>query len=85
MPASPTKVLLTVEEAAAQLTIGRTTLYALIRTGVTTQGKTAREASDANAKTMNAVMDALAPIGVTHLDMPASPHRVWKAIRAARA
>jgi carbon-monoxide dehydrogenase large subunit len=33
---------------------------------------------------MNAVMDALAPLGVTHLDMPASPHRVWSAIKAAR-
>src|SRR4051812_16316032 len=39
----------------------------------------------APAALMNAVMDALAPVGVTHLDMPASPHRVWQAIRAARA
>jgi carbon-monoxide dehydrogenase large subunit len=38
----------------------------------------------APAAVMNAVMDALAPLGVTHLDMPASPHRVWQAIRAAR-
>ncbi|WP_018638621.1 helix-turn-helix domain-containing protein [Parafrankia elaeagni] len=36
MPAAPTTVLLTVEQAAAQLTIGRTTLYALIRTGAIT-------------------------------------------------
>jgi carbon-monoxide dehydrogenase large subunit len=34
---------------------------------------------------MNAVMDALAPVGVKHLDMPASPHRVWQAINAAKA
>jgi carbon-monoxide dehydrogenase large subunit len=33
---------------------------------------------------MNAVMDALAPVGVKHLDMPASPHRVWQAIDAAK-
>jgi carbon-monoxide dehydrogenase large subunit len=39
----------------------------------------------APAAVMNAVMDALAPVGVQHLDMPASPHRVWQAIRAARA
>jgi carbon-monoxide dehydrogenase large subunit len=32
---------------------------------------------------MNAVMDALAPLGVKHLDMPASPARVWNAIREA--
>jgi carbon-monoxide dehydrogenase large subunit len=33
---------------------------------------------------MNAVMDALAPFGITHLDMPATPQRVWQAIHAAR-
>ena len=34
---------------------------------------------------INAVLDALAPMGVKDLDMPASPHRVWQAIQAARA
>jgi len=29
---------------------------------------------------MNAILDALGPLGVTHLDMPATPHRVWRAI-----
>jgi carbon-monoxide dehydrogenase large subunit len=33
---------------------------------------------------MNAVLDALAPLGVTDLHMPATPERVWRAIRAAR-
>jgi aerobic carbon-monoxide dehydrogenase large subunit len=33
---------------------------------------------------MNAVLDALAPLGVRQLDMPASPGRVWGAIRDAR-
>ena len=37
------------------------------------------------AALMNAVLDALAPVGVRHLDMPASPHRVWQAIQSARA
>jgi len=32
---------------------------------------------------VNAILDALAPRGVTHLDMPATPARVWAAIRAA--
>ncbi|HUA50807.1 MAG TPA: xanthine dehydrogenase family protein molybdopterin-binding subunit [Candidatus Sulfotelmatobacter sp.] len=32
---------------------------------------------------MNAIMDALAPLGVTALDMPATSERVWRAIRAA--
>lgn len=33
---------------------------------------------------MNAVMDALAALGVEHLDMPATPEKVWRAIRNAR-
>jgi carbon-monoxide dehydrogenase large subunit len=33
---------------------------------------------------MNAVLDALAPLGVRQLDMPATPERVWRAIRDAR-
>ena len=33
---------------------------------------------------MNAIMDALSPLGVRHLDMPATPWRVWQAIEAAR-
>ena len=38
----------------------------------------------APATVMNAVMNALAPLGVTHLDMPATPQRIWQAIEAAR-
>ena len=34
---------------------------------------------------MNAVVDALKPYGITHIDMPATPDRVWQAIQAARA
>jgi carbon-monoxide dehydrogenase large subunit len=32
----------------------------------------------------NAVLDALAPFGVTHIDMPLTPERIWKAVAAAR-
>jgi carbon-monoxide dehydrogenase large subunit len=31
----------------------------------------------------NAVIDALSHLGVRHVDMPASPQRLWEAIRAA--
>jgi carbon-monoxide dehydrogenase large subunit len=31
----------------------------------------------------NAVMDALAPLGITDLQMPFTPERVWQAIQAA--
>jgi aerobic carbon-monoxide dehydrogenase large subunit len=34
---------------------------------------------------VNAVLNALAPLGVTRLDMPATPERIWHAIRQARA
>jgi len=33
---------------------------------------------------VNAVLDALAPYGVTHLDMPLKPATVWEALEAAR-
>ena len=32
---------------------------------------------------MNALVDALADAGVTHIDMPATPERVWRALEAA--
>lgn len=36
------------------------------------------------AAVMNALMDALAPLGVRHIDMPATPETVWRAIRDAQ-
>jgi carbon-monoxide dehydrogenase large subunit len=33
---------------------------------------------------INAVVDALAHLGVKHIDMPATPERVWRAIRDAK-
>jgi carbon-monoxide dehydrogenase large subunit len=33
---------------------------------------------------LNAVIDALSPLGVRHLDGPATPQRVWQAIEMAR-
>jgi len=34
---------------------------------------------------INAILDALHPLGVAHIDMPATPARVWEAIREAGA
>jgi carbon-monoxide dehydrogenase large subunit len=34
---------------------------------------------------INAVVDALLPLGITNVTMPASPMTVWRAIQAARA
>ena len=33
---------------------------------------------------MNAINDALAPLGVENLKMPATPERIWRAIRDAK-
>ena len=35
------------------------------------------------AVVMNAVMDALQGYGIEHMDMPATPQRIWAAIQAA--
>jgi len=35
--------------------------------------------------TINAVVDALKPLGVAHIDMPATPHRIWQTIQKAKA
>ncbi|HVV92861.1 MAG TPA: molybdopterin cofactor-binding domain-containing protein, partial [Hyphomicrobiales bacterium] len=34
---------------------------------------------------MNAVVDALSPLGIVHLDPPATPQTIWQAIQAATA
>ena len=36
------------------------------------------------AAVINAVVDALKPLGITHVDMPATPNRLWNIIRSAR-
>ena len=33
----------------------------------------------------SAVVDALAHLGVNHVEMPATPEKVWRAIAAARS
>ena len=34
---------------------------------------------------INAILDALAPLGIEHIDMPATPESVWRAIRNPRS
>ena len=43
-----------------------------------------RHAIPAQSLARNAVIDALRQAGVTHFDMPATPQRLWAAIRAAK-
>jgi carbon-monoxide dehydrogenase large subunit len=50
--------------------------------GVKGVGETGTIAS--TAAVMNAVVDALSQHGITDLEMPATPERVWRAIEEAR-
>ncbi len=34
---------------------------------------------------INAIVDALTALGVKHIDMPATPEKVWKALELAKA
>jgi len=34
---------------------------------------------------INAIVDALSEFGVTHIEMPATPERVWQSIRSGQA
>ena len=38
----------------------------------------------ATPATANAVVDALAPFGITHLDVPMTPQKIWQAIQDAK-
>ena len=37
-----------------------------------------------SAAVINAICDALSPFGIKHVDMPASPDRLWNQIKASR-
>jgi carbon-monoxide dehydrogenase large subunit len=52
------------------------------RLGVRSGGEGAT--TPALAAVINAIVDALAELGVSHIEMPATPERVWRAIRAVR-
>ena len=38
----------------------------------------------ASAAVIKAICDALSPLGIKHVDMPASPDRLWAMMRGAR-
>jgi carbon-monoxide dehydrogenase large subunit len=50
--------------------------------GVKGVGETGAIASP--AAVINAVVDALSPFGIDHIEMPATPERVWRALEEAR-
>jgi len=42
-------------------------------------------ATPALAAVINAIVDALSDYGIRHVEMPATPERVWRAIEDAKA
>jgi carbon-monoxide dehydrogenase large subunit len=50
--------------------------------GIKGAGETGTIAS--TAAVANAVIDALAPLGLTHIDLPLTPARIWAAVQSAR-
>jgi carbon-monoxide dehydrogenase large subunit len=42
-------------------------------------------ATGAPPAVISAILDALKPLGIDHIDMPATPSRVWGAINASQA
>ena len=42
-------------------------------------------ATGAPPAVIGAILDALRPLGVEHIDMPATPNKIWHAIHGARA
>jgi carbon-monoxide dehydrogenase large subunit len=48
--------------------------------GVKGAGETGTIAS--TPAVVNAVMDALSPLGIRHIDMPLTPERVWRAMHS---
>ena len=50
--------------------------------GVKGVGETGAIASP--AAVVNSVVDALAPFGIKHIDMPLTPEKVWRAMQGAK-
>jgi carbon-monoxide dehydrogenase large subunit len=75
VPSAPDLVSITTERTESPSTTNEL--------GVKGVGETGTIAS--TPAVVNAVVDALRPMGVDDIAMPTSPERVWKAIRAARA
>ncbi|PYM94582.1 MAG: hypothetical protein DME04_07420 [Candidatus Rokuibacteriota bacterium] len=50
----------------------------------TLRGPLAGGTTPALGAVVNAIVDALAELGVAHVELPATPERIWAAIRAAR-
>ena len=59
----------------------RDPLTLLDRLGVRSAGEGGT--TPALAAVINAVVDALAELGISHIELPATPERVWRAIQAA--
>ena len=84
LTASMTEYALPKAEFFPSFEVDRTeTLTDVNPLGVKGAGETGTIA--ATPAVVNAVVDALSPLGIAHLDMPMTPERVWRAIQQAKA
>ena len=84
LTASMTEYALPKAEFFPHFEVDRTeTLTDVNPLGVKGAGETGTIA--ATPAVVNAVVDALSPLGIAHLDMPMTPERVWRAIQQAKA
>ena len=60
--------------AEARLHLRQTGLYAICEAGC----------AGAMPAVMNAIVDALSEFGITHIDMPATPQKIWRAIQNSK-
>ncbi|MEE9426522.1 MAG: xanthine dehydrogenase family protein molybdopterin-binding subunit [Paracoccaceae bacterium] len=65
-------------------TVDQTALTPCAHNPLGTKGAGEAGAIGSPPTVVNAVVDALSDLGVTHIDMPVSPSRVWSAIQAAK-
>ena len=57
--------------------------HAIARQPVRRQGSGRSGTIASTAAVANAVIDALSPFGISHLDMPLTPSKIWSAIHSA--
>ncbi|MEO1017228.1 MAG: molybdopterin cofactor-binding domain-containing protein, partial [Pseudomonadota bacterium] len=70
-------------EQAPEMTLG-SNITACTHNGIGSKGCGECGTIASPATVMNAVVDALAELGVHHVDMPASPNRIWRIINDAK-
>jgi carbon-monoxide dehydrogenase large subunit len=76
--------LITYDEQSGQLISGSFMDYQMPRADDVPSVRIETRAVGSLVATINAICDALSPLGIRHIEMPATPARVWAAIQDAK-